>query len=366
MSKANRRRRYAPPPTTQEPIKAAPLYSLDVGYGYTKILTPTGQHHLFPSLVAEGDLSTFNLGLVPANNTVIVDGVDYLVGDAALSRGSRFTEEYDSWWTSPRYKALIQYASQFIPAKSRVLTGLPLHIYNSVKAHQQVSDILRRGLRAQEITILPQGVGAFCYAIDQDPTFREGRTGLVDIGMRTTDLVSFSDGQYLPHTSSGLILGVGTIFREVAEQLSTQHGRKIDAYEVDWAVRGTRPLKIKGEILTESALTKLLQPCIKPTAERLFREMTHLWGPGAPSMDRLVFCGGGTTLFATWLSTFRSSYALLSNSQFANAAGYLQFGRWQTGQRMESESDVNGGTGHGETLTPEQPSVSSRTSVGER
>ena len=169
MSKASRsRRRPSPIPASQEARTPAPLYSLDVGYGYTKILTPTGRQHLFPSLVAEGDLNTFNLGIVPANHTVIVDGVDYLVGDAALSRGSRFTEEYDSWWTSPRYKALIEYASQFIRAKSHVLTGLPLHIYNSVKAHQQVSDILRRGLRAQEITILPQGVGAFCYALNQD------------------------------------------------------------------------------------------------------------------------------------------------------------------------------------------------------
>lgn len=365
MSKVVRPRRRSSRATLVQELNApTPLYSLDVGYGYTKILTPTGQPHLFPSLVAEGDLNTFNLGLVPATNTVIVDGVDYLVGEAALSRGSRFTEEYDSWWTSPRYKALIQYASQFIYPKSHVLTGLPLHIYTAVKAHQQVSDILQRGLRAQYITILPQGVGAFCYAVTQDPTFREGRVGLVDIGMRTTELVAFTDGQYLPQTSSGLILGVGTIFREVAEQLSAQYGRKIDAYEVDWALRGTRPLKIKGEMLTESALTKLIQPCIKPTAEHLFREMTHLWGTGAPGMDRLVFCGGGTTVFGPLLSTFRSSYDVLSDSQFANAAGYLQFGQWQVAQRQETTA--NGSDGHAETTTPEPCSVSPAASVGER
>ena len=79
-------------------------------------------------------------------------------------------------------------------------------------------------------------------------------------------------------------------------------------------------------------------------------------------MDRLVFCGGGTTLFSTLLATFRPSYNVLADSQFANAAGYLQFGQWQAAHQGDGLSDVNGTNSHSDTTTAQAP-LSAATSV---
>jgi hypothetical protein len=108
--------------------------------------------------------------------------------------------------------------------------------------------------------------------------------------------VCFSDGQFLAKSSAGLIIGVGEVFAQVANRLAQQHHRPVDAYEVDWAFRGIRPLRIKGEVIPANIIANLIQPCVKPLTERLFNEITHLWGDGAPNVDRLVFCGGGVPL----------------------------------------------------------------------
>ncbi len=215
--------------------------------------------------------------------------------------------------------------------------------------------MLRRGLHAEEITILPQGVGAYCAAAAQDPQLNEGRVGLIDIGTRTTELVCFSDGQFLAKSSAGLIIGVGEVFAQVANRLAQQHNRPVDAYEVDWAFRGIRPLRIKGEVIPANIIANLIQPCIKPLTERLFNEITHLWGDGAPNVDRLVFCGGGVPLVEPYLAAYRPSYQVLRDGQFANTMGYLQYARWQEARH-----------GHHEAVSPERTEASANDSrVGE-
>ena len=341
---------------TNSSLRRLPIFSLDVGYGYTKIMDSSGAHHIFPSLVAPGDIGSIDLGIASAAcPAVFLDGVEYIVGENAATREFRFVEQYDSWWTSVRFRAIIQYASKFIAPKAHVMTGLPLHIYSAVKAHQQIRDVLRRGLHAEDITILPQGVGAYCAAAAQDPQLNEGRVGLIDIGTRTTELVCFSDGQFLAKSSAGLIIGVGEVFAQVANRLAQQHNRPVDAYEVDWAFRGIRPLRIKGEVIPANIIANLIQPCIKPLTERLFNEITHLWGDGAPNVDRLVFCGGGVPLVEPYLGAYRPSYQVLKDSQFANAMGYFQYARWQEARH-----------GYHEAASPERTEASANDSrVGE-
>lgn len=312
-------------PTPKPPTPPSLIVGLDVGYGYTKLLAQDQQRVIVPSLVAPADIHSFSLGLSNTSGTVTVDEVEYVVGEAAVSRGFRFAEEYDGWWTSVRYRALIQYLAQFIPPQSHVCAGLPLHIFNAVKAHEQVQDVIRHGLRTQRVTLMPQGVGAYCHAATVDPALKNGRIGIVDIGGRTTELVTICDGTYLAHQSKGLLVGVNTVFQAAAKQLATQTERPIDAYEFDWGYRGSKPIVIQGTPVPRETLAGVVEPLFGPFLEHLFREMTTVWGAGAPSLDRLMFCGGGATIFGERLSAFRAHSAILPDSQFANAAGYLAY-----------------------------------------
>lgn len=333
----------APPP--------ALLIGLDVGYGYTKFVSQDGQRMIIPSLVAPANMNTFSLGIGNVSHTVTVDEAEYVVGEDAVNRGFRFSEEYDGWWTSVRYKALIQFLRQFIPPHSHICSGLPLHMFNAVKAHEQVQDVIRHGLRAARVTVMPQGVGAYCAATTTDASLKHGRVGIVDIGGRTTELVTLCDGNFLDHQSKGLLIGVNTIFQKAAALLSAQSERSIDAYEFDWAFRQTKPIMIKGEPVSQPVLQGLVQPLVEPFLADLFREMTTLWGAGAPSLDRLVFCGGGAALLEEPLATFRAHSTIMPDSQFANAMGYLTYALWTTPQIAPTPAPVPPNVEQPEPLT---------------
>lgn len=331
MRKPNRLKSRSTKPLG-DPLPPSMLIGLDVGYGYTKCVRHDQRRIMFPSLVAPADVHTFSLGLGDHRQTVTVDDADYVVGDAAVNQGFRFAEEYDGWWTSVRYKALLHYLRQYIPPHSHICTGLPLHVFNAVKAHEQVQDAIRQGLRASRVTLMPQGVGAYCAATALDESLKQGNVGIVDIGGRTTELVTVCEGNFLPQQSKGLVLGVNTIFQDAAAQLSRDTKRAIDPYEFEWAYRQTKPILITGQPVSEEVLAGLVQPLVAPFLDELWRDMTTLWGAGATGLDRLIYCGGGAALLQEQLSAFRSHHTVMPDSQFANALGYLTYAQWTTPQ----------------------------------
>ena len=305
-----------------------PFIGLDVGYGYTKIVFEDGQRIIYPSLVAPVAVTSIDLGLSLSKSAVQVEGADYVVGEEAVQAGWRFREQYDGWWTSPTFKALVAFAARHVPEGAHVFTGLPLHVYASAAAQTQVAEVVRKGLRTNQVTVFPQGVGAFFAAIAAHPGSEEGRNAFVDIGMRTTEFVGMSNRQFLSDLSCGKVLGVTELFARVAESLTHQHERTIDPYEVDLAIQGLRPIKVKGDNLAQKVIDETIEPLLKPFAERILSEMSRLWGPGAPSFDRVIFCGGGALILKPYLSGFRGRVEFLRDSQYANACGYLHFGRW--------------------------------------
>lgn len=317
-----------------------PFIGLDVGYGYTKIVFEDGQRIIYPSLVAPVAVTSIDLGLSLSKSAVQVEGADYVVGEEAVQAGWRFREQYDGWWTSPTFKALVAFAARHVPEGAHVFTGLPLHVYASAAAQTQVAEVVRKGLRTNQVTVFPQGVGAFFAAIAAQPGSEEGRNAFVDIGMRTTEFVGMSNRQYLSDLSCGQVLGVTELFTRVAESLTHQHERTIDPYEVDLAIQDLRPIKVKGDNIPPKVIDETIQPLLKPFAERILGEMARLWGPGAPSFDRVIFCGGGALMLKPYLSGFRGNVEFLKDSQYANACGYLHFGRWVY-QRTVTNSAVH-------------------------
>ena len=104
--------------------------------------------------------------------------------------------------------------------------------------------------------------------------------------------------------------------------------RKIENYGLrctNSALREDKPIKIKGGVVERQALEALVQHYVRPLATRLHNEMTRLWKEGAPGIDHLLYCGGGSALLASYLGHFRDDYTILPESQFTNAAGYLEY-----------------------------------------
>ena len=168
------------------------------------------------------------------------------MGQAAVSRGFRFSEEYDGWWMTTRYKALLHYAgANFVPPGSRIVTGIPLHIFGSQRAQQQISDVFRKALKAPP---WPSCLKDSARAVPRDqhqlrPRARTGGLGRYRQPHNGTHL--FLRWTISEPRIGGVVLGLDRCI-QVAQKLSSKHQRQIDAYEVDWALREDKPIKIKG------------------------------------------------------------------------------------------------------------------------
>ena len=304
------------------------LVGLDVGYGYVKI---AWDDHVvtYPSVVSPHEPTSIALTLGDQNNVVDIDGQEYQVGEEAVNAAFRFQEQYDSWWASPAYKALVAFAQRHIPHGSFLVTGIPLHIYTATKAQAQIQILVKQLLRTKHVEVLSQGIGAYCHVLHQYPDLHGLRIALVDIGMRTTELVGMAGTQFLPRSSTGIVMGTGTVFQKAAYTISQKLGRTIDPYEIDWALREIKPLHVRGTTLNHGDVKEILQSDIKNFIERIQQEMTRLWDDRASSFDEMVFCGGGSTIFQQDLQALYPNALFIPDATFANVKGYLQYARWQ-------------------------------------
>lgn len=316
-------KRSTPSPDQQTEEPTGLLIGLDIGYGFTKIIRADGRQTMFPSAVAAiAPTVMSHLGGVSARDEVVVERVRCIVGERAIGKDDRFTNLHNVWWTSTAYKALIAYAKQWIPARSSIVTGLPLHSYIAPDARQLVKDIVKTGLQARDVLVIPQGVGAFF----SDPSFEHPtqKVAIVDIGTWTTELIGMAGQDLVSDASAGHVLGVSDIFSTVAGELKDRLGRVVDPYEVERAHRGEGEIRYQGRAFPKEHLIDRVGQLAKERAGQILAKMTDLWGPHAASFESILFCGGGATLLYPYLKSFREGSILVKEAQFANASGYLQ------------------------------------------
>jgi len=301
------------------------VVGLDLGYGFTKIVREDGPRLMFPSVVAAiAPTMMTQLNPVQEADEVLVDRIRYIVGERAIGHAERFSNVHTMWWTMPNYRALIAQAKKSIPDHACVVTGLPYEQYMAQQGNSHVADTIKAGLRAQHVTVIPQGVGAYF----SDPALEHPRNkvALVDIGTCTTEFVAMTGHELISQGSTGLRLGINDIFSTVADELHDKLGRPVDPYEVERAYRGEEELRTQGRAVSQDLITTRVSQLAKDQAAHLLAKMTDLWGPHAAAYESVLFCGGGASLLFPFLKGFREGATLISDAQFANARGYLNVG----------------------------------------
>jgi len=311
---------------TDSPLKPRGLViGLDLGYGFTKIVKEDGHRLMFPSVVAAiAPTMMTQLNPVQEADEVMVDRIRYIVGERAIGHSERYSNVHTMWWTMPNYRALIAQAKKFIPDHACVVTGLPYEQYMAQQGNSHVADTIKAGLRAQHVTVIPQGVGAYF----SDPALEHPRNkvALVDIGTCTTEFVAMTGHELISHGSTGLRLGINDIFVTVATELQGKLGRTVDPYEVERAYRGEEELRTQGRAVGQDLITTRVTQLAKEQAAHLLTKMTDLWGHHAAAYESVLFCGGGASILFPFLKGFREGAMLVSDAQFANARGYLNVG----------------------------------------
>ena len=311
------------------------LVGLDIGYGFTKLMRDDDQQVMFPSAVAAiAPTAIGDIGDALAEDEVVVDRLRCVVGERAIGNDDRCSTLYTAWWTSPIYKAIIAHAKRWIPARSSIVTGLPLRNYIAPDSRDIVKDIVKAGLQAKEVLIVPQGVGAYF----SDPTVAKPTTkvAVVDIGTRTTEFIAMLGRDLLNDVSAGHVIGVNDIFARVAYELNEKLGRPVDPYEVERAYRDEGEIRYEGRAYPQETIKERVTVLAKERAAQVLAKMVDLWGPHAAAFESIIFCGGGAKLLFPFLKTFRAGSVLMTDAQFANARGYLAIADRKYGVREQT------------------------------
>ena len=145
---------------------------VDVGYGYTKIVTDSAEglsKISFPSVVGNyEDRIVVIEGLRPSNLELVeIDKETLLVGQSALKHSTRtFNAREKNLIGSTAYRALMKNATQHAnPSSINIVmtNGLPVSYYKTDRAKltNLIRDIVKEEAITAKIKVIPQPLGSF-------------------------------------------------------------------------------------------------------------------------------------------------------------------------------------------------------------
>ncbi len=312
---------------------------LDLGYSTVKAVSANKRVN-FPSVVGTSDKARFSFSQDGAG-IILAEPAHVLVGEQAVTQ-SRFVNRREdrSWIESAEYyhlalAALTELTTATI-VELRIVTGLPVAFYND-------KDILhnlllgehratREGRRAQvfkvtDCRVIPQPFGALlAEALDDrgnvaDKELATGNVGVIDVGGKTTNLLSVSRLSEIGRETASVNVGAWDVVRAVRGWLA-DNCPNLDLRDhqvVDAIV--ARQVKYYGK---PQDLGPVVDAALEPMAEQVIAQATQLWNGGA-GLDAVLVSGGGALLLGPAIEAYFRHAQVVSEPVFANAIGYWRF-----------------------------------------
>jgi plasmid segregation protein ParM len=266
----------------------------------------------------------------------------WLVGDGAVAQ-SRFVDRREDrgWISSETYQRLMLAGFSEVTVATAcdlvVVTGLPVAFYSADK--DTLRDhflgqhrLTREGRRAQlfrvtECRVIPQPFGALlAEALNNqgkivNHDLATGSVGVIDIGGKTTNLLSVNRLAEIGRETASVNLGAWDVARAVREHL-TDHcpGLELRDHLVVEAVVNRR-VKYFGEAVD---LGDVIDATLEPMANQVLAQASQLWN-GAAGLDAILVAGGGALLLGPHLLRAFPHARIVTNPVFANALGYWRF-----------------------------------------
>lgn len=334
------------------------VYGIDVGYGFTKIVTPTGRRASFPSVckLSSGDGLAEVFGPAAADHRLrlMTPGSgfqEWLVGCSALA-----ADAVRSWSSSGSgrtdYPVLVMAALAAVGATGsvRIAVGLPLSVYADKGERSALLASLNRltglvGLDGREpeeieiaaVSVYPQAVGAY-FALAATPQgIRLGSRdlGVVDVGYRTTDFLLMRSLAPDTELSGSIDLGIGDAMAAAAQSLVASHGPSFALPDtaIEEALLGDGSIGIRGRVVD-------LRPAYRARVEQLGQEITerlrHVWAKRLDRLAAIVLSGGGGAAVQPFIGL--PGAVLADDPVYANAKGFLWLARRGLGPSQSDEA----------------------------
>jgi plasmid segregation protein ParM len=340
--------------------RGARLIGLDLGCGFTKAFD--GQRTVqFTSLMGEpsGDADELrgpfaDPAPTPGGYAVTLDGWTVLVGARAVRECShhRFPRGpdrlVDDFARILALCALSHFSTQ--EQALMVVTGLAVDYYrNHCEALQRQlvgyhklqlqhdgQACVTCNLHIREIHVVPHPLGTYAGLIlDPDGRslpgkYRDGKTALVDVGFRTTNLGLLDRGRLSARGSGTLNIGMAACYERIGRRLLTASGVRLDLERLFEAVRRGF-IRIKGQ---EYNLAPLREESYRRLAEELAEGIQELLRD-AWDLDVIGLTGGGGGELAAYLGQRLPGEVYLIESdvdpRLNNVQGLLRLARRRWG-----------------------------------
>lgn len=339
-----------------EPI----LVGNDLGYGQIKIVSHDRKEKFLSAVGTP--VSDFGRVAAVVNKQELLDGLfitldkNYYVGRNAIvnTRNGRLTlrqNKADHEHNKVKFLTSLallteQYQEE---AEFDIVTGLPvLEFKNESEALKQMmlndgnpftftmhygNVSVPKQIKINNVKIVSQGEGAFYDFILDDtgtiiPNHAEivaGTVMVVDIGYRTTDIVTMENGRYIEPLSDQINKGVNTMHQEILRLIMEKHGIKKELRDLDQIVRSgsfyhnTKEYDV-NDIINEAA---------KPFAEDIVESLHTISNDQLGSVNHIIFTGGGAQIiytFALELLQGIVNSSIMKDSEYCNANGYYKYG----------------------------------------
>jgi hypothetical protein len=217
-----------------------------------------------------------------------------------------------------------------------VVTGLPVAYYRDAFQLAQhllgTRHILFDGhsptVKVEDVLIVPQPFGALLSLILDERgkmtadavELVEGRVGVLDPGMHTTDMILVEGLEYIEARSGSIEVGVSTAIDMMRKVLLDDHRVTYEPHELEVALRRGW-LVIDGE---KQRLNSLATDRLDPIAHAIESQARTLWN--ISTLTAIVLAGGGALALKPWLAKRFKQAIYAPDAAMANARGFLLYG----------------------------------------
>jgi plasmid segregation protein ParM len=334
--------------------------SVDIGFGFVKVMSEHGMKENFPSVIAKrsdnslrgivgssGDDYSIIYWEIDKNNEKLNEKKCF-VGDAGITNGGTRKWEDKSEFNVEEMKIFISMAVGLVNPNNEevdLCVGLPMSYYlqkkdelisvlETINARIAIGNKKISEVRFNSIFCFPQGAGAYYGAIFdkngevKDYNLATSSVGVIDIGYRTVDYLVMGKGR----KGISIIDGLSGSLEEDGMNKVFQNIQKIVS-ELPDVQREVALIDIEKAILwfgskfdyrkTTINLVPYEETAYKEHAEKIAAEIKRRWGSDADSLTTILITGGGgQPLFSILKSKFEQA-ELQEDCSYANCAGYL-------------------------------------------
>lgn len=321
---------------------------LDIGYSSTKCKFPAGMFRIL-SVIGSPNHSEFGVNTSAESVITTKDGT-FLVGDTAVAHSrSVFRREDRNWIESPTYYALFVYSvarvlkgcegTEHEANNVNIVTGLPVSYFSNdsqklidvIKQNDgfhefRLSDDVERAFKVDKVRVVPQPFGTiFSYAIDDNwkiiPEMAGGRTGVVDVGGKTTNILSTIDLSEKTREATSVNVGGWDAIRMLKDYVVEKYP-DLDMRDQELEqVMMSKTLMYYGEQYDVSDIISTIAGTI---SNEIGSQITQRWGSVA-SFDRIFITGGGANLIGDELLKSLQHATIVRNPVLANSSGYYKY-----------------------------------------